>query len=122
VDRQARLRDAYAQVYAAGEELLKALSGPVTPGAVDQVANLVKQRDTAVSAAAGLFRPGDQELFGEQLQVLLRQQQALDAAMHQFLHDLAAISQAAARMKTAVRDSRRVMDPGTSGRILDQRR
>lgn len=121
MDRPTRLQEALEQARAAGAELLEALNEPVTPAVVDRVDQFVNRRDTAVRKAVELFQAGDQELVGDQLRELLHQQQALDAALRQFLEDLANVSQVASQVRSTVRGARQVMDAGRRGRVLDQK-
>lgn len=121
MDRRDRLRQLYEQVFAAGEELLKVLREPVTPVVVDQVEALVNRRAAAVDEVVRLFSPGDEVLFGDQLQELQRQQRTLEAEMRRFMDDLAGVSQAAAKARAAVRGVRQMMHSGR-GRMLDFKR
>ena len=122
MDRRDRLGQACARAHAAGDELLQVLRDPVTPEVVDRVVALVNARDESVQEAVGLFAAGDEAQFGSQLQVLLRQQRALEAEMRRFMDELAHMSEAAAQVRSTVLGARRIIDVGRRGRMLDQRR
>lgn len=122
MDRLGELSIAYDEALAAGEELLDVLRTPTGEPPIERIQQLIERREAAVKATADRFEPGDQEVLRDKLEALVVQQKALEAELARVIGDLRCRLQEVEAAKASARRSRRMMDAGRRGNLLDQRR
>lgn len=121
MDRLTELRSAYAEALAAGEALLELLRSQTPEPPVEQIQQLLERRQAAVQVAVSWYQPGDQVPLRDQLESLVAQQKALETELDRVMGDLRRQLQEVESVRAAARRSRRVMDAGNRGSLLDQR-
>lgn len=122
MDRLTELTVACDEALATGMELLDVLRTPTAESPLERIQQLIERREAAVQATVARFQPGDQEALRDKLEALVVQQKALEAELARVIGDLRCRLQEVEAAKASARRSRRMMDAGKRGSLLDQRR
>ncbi|MBY6275653.1 MAG: hypothetical protein CWE10_05425 [Symbiobacterium thermophilum] len=118
----AGLQRAYREALALGEELLRVLQQPPTEEGLARVEQLVEARGRAMQEAQSLLAQGAERQFREDLEALLRQQQALEGQMRRWMDALRTALGEAGAARASAAGARRMMGTRPAARWLDERR